>query len=590
MPIVFIYTGGHLPPYLKWNLRLARKNFSGEIFLLTDQSTHSPYCEIVDIRPWYDPSPFEQFCAASPLDPYFRRGFWLKAAERFFVLEQFMRHYQIDRVFQVESDVLVLNLEGFAVDLDAHGRGIFAPPESPEQAVASVMYVNDQEALGELCDFTINNAHIGNEMKILGHFMAANPEMGHALPCNHVLDPSWPFMPSTVSEHVGLVDATFLGMWVLGIDPRNVQSHVWNRYLPDLTTHNVTAMRLLPVPGGKKAVARLGDRRYPLRAIHIHSKAFRRLNVPGALPIALLLSNLPVRLPVVIKWAMVFHAVARLALRREPASLLRSAPAWAKGLIARTLIGSCERSPRQLSLRERRELISLLPRVASQGPQEITDVIVLSEGNSSQDLKNTLGGIEGVSSCAVIAASKPSQLKLWESGHVRFTQTRDALQPFMDDTLLARVLGDSDLSVQLAAIVTLHAATSDCVMVLSANPEESQGPRAPLTTRRFPLIVDSSKSTDALKLASEFFGDGTIERTWAYQEGKQLVSPRVIREMFPDLGNSLRQLSELALARGSRRVSVAQLYGSWVRQNYRRDTILLTDTSRNAVGQQSEGA
>jgi len=181
-PLVFVYTGNPLPDFLVDNLIGTANRYPGPVIALTDRPRAIDNVEVQDISRWYSPERFHQFVDASPLDPYFRGGFWLRAAERFFVLEQYMDYTGLEKIFHVEADVMVLDLNDYAAFLDNHGDGIFAPMEAKQRAYASLMYVNSLPALRALCDFTIERADLGNEMTILGHFLTDHPDMGHCLP------------------------------------------------------------------------------------------------------------------------------------------------------------------------------------------------------------------------------------------------------------------------------------------------------------------------------------------------------------------------------------------------------------------------
>ena len=104
-----------------------------------------------------------------------------------------MAKSKLEKFFHVESDVMVLDLDGYAEILDQHGSGIFAPMERERRAIASLMYVNSASALKALCDFAIKRAELGNEMKILGQFLTDRPDIGHCLPSDQVNDTErWP--------------------------------------------------------------------------------------------------------------------------------------------------------------------------------------------------------------------------------------------------------------------------------------------------------------------------------------------------------------------------------------------------------------
>jgi hypothetical protein len=76
-------------------------------------------------------------------DLKFRNKFWLRTTERYIVLKNYMLKEHISQCFHAELDNVIFDLDDLNLKLNQYGKGIFAPRESLERGVASLIYVND---------------------------------------------------------------------------------------------------------------------------------------------------------------------------------------------------------------------------------------------------------------------------------------------------------------------------------------------------------------------------------------------------------------------------------------------------------------
>ncbi len=302
VPLIFVFLGGELPSYAEASLRFASSNYSGQVVLLSDtlDSDSNADFHTLDIRPWYDRNLFGKFRAKSSLDEEFRGGFWLRAVERFFVLEQFMARRGLNRIFHAELDVMVFDLEGVSKTCDSHGSGIFSVMDSPNRSLASLFYVNSQNAFRHFLAYLLDAPADRNEMELLGEYTRANPTRGHAFPSESALDAiHFPVAPSSVSPEIGIFDAAALGQWLFGIDPRNTAGSVWNHFKNSKLTFPIEKARFSMAWTGSTVRVKYQGVERQVRTLHIHSKIVERLVRPFRLRFWVLMGSLP--FPVLVK-------------------------------------------------------------------------------------------------------------------------------------------------------------------------------------------------------------------------------------------------------------------------------------------------
>jgi hypothetical protein len=365
VPLVYAYLGNAPGSYARHSSAIASRNYRGEVILLTDRpelfANHA--VSVVDIRGWYDRSPFEAFREQSQYDALFRAGFWLLAAERLFVLEQFMRWSDTQRILHIELDVMPLDLRGLFDSLDEHGRGVFAPIVAPDQAYASLMYINDVEGLRELNAFMMKSPHLDNEMEVIGHFIRENPQWGHALPSDRVFDSqNWPYVSSTVRKDVGLVDAVQFGHALFGQDRRNSSRSTFNRFGSG-RGYELRKLRFRSnIKGTRLEVRAKGEPWQPVRSLHVHAKVFRRLRLPGVLAFYSAVTSLPWRTVVTVRWAGWGRVALSWFLSKKNAGFWVRSPEFVRIAVGKVLVFLALLSPEQLSNRERKQLLHFLPR------------------------------------------------------------------------------------------------------------------------------------------------------------------------------------------------------------------------------------
>ena len=283
-PLVFVYIGNNLPLYARDSLILAIKNWSGPVVLIADSFPWWIPKQVrrVRYRDWFSSAAFDEFATLSPLNPSFRGGFWHHTVMRFFVLAQFMETYGITRIMHAELDVAVLDMKGVSSELDAIGDGVFLPWVVKSHGVASILYCKSRKARESVLGEFLEHYELGHEMAMLGRILQRGNSAIFGLPSHGTLAReilSVQNGPNEIlsSQSLGVFDGAPLGHWIFGEDPRNRPGKVvCNHYRFDYAPESEELLRVLPpiFSFSGEGLKLLRDHEaFPIRAIHVHSKA-----------------------------------------------------------------------------------------------------------------------------------------------------------------------------------------------------------------------------------------------------------------------------------------------------------------------------
>lgn len=288
--ITFVYLGARLPKYAKSALQLAVKNSGLKVtFLGTDsiiKCLKIDGVKIVRVEDFYDPSHFNEIAKIISLPHDFRDGFWLKTLERFFVINQYMKSFSIEKIFHSELDQLLFGCDVLVHKLDNLSYlGIFAPFHGLEKVIGSVFYCNKISALDSFIDFLKNSKSYENEMRLFAEWGKLNPNNIFALPTvnseNLTRDQlaSLGIKSFSAEDLGGVVDAAQIGQWVGGEDPRNIP--IWlkpkNKCIIKDTENILTEIQLnklkLEFKSNREVLFSLEEKiSTRLYNLHLHSK------------------------------------------------------------------------------------------------------------------------------------------------------------------------------------------------------------------------------------------------------------------------------------------------------------------------------
>ncbi len=231
--LYFVYLGTVLPTYAKASLILAKKHSGMAVHLIGNkvigETLGSSLCEFTAVEDFYTGDGFNIAKSNIKSDARYRGGFWVKTLERFFVLYEFAKFRGLRSIFHAELDQLLFGTDELVKNIEQHNlSGIFVPFHSPELAVASVFYCNHLDALSSLLLEAMSGEAYGNEMALIAQWASKNRNLAVSLPtAASLLKNTNVATPQGVHELTpkdlgGIVDAAQLGMWVAGIDPKNV--------------------------------------------------------------------------------------------------------------------------------------------------------------------------------------------------------------------------------------------------------------------------------------------------------------------------------------------------------------------------------
>lgn len=519
-PLVYVFLGSPLPKYAFHSLRIARQQFRGPIVLLTDQSSAQVPRGIscMAIEGFYSNEKFTQFQRESPLDPLFRRGFWLKAVERFFVLEQYAEARGFRPFFHAELDVMILDLTGVAAACNQTGGGLFAPVENRRRAIASLIYFNTADSIASLVRFIQDHPEIGNEMKILGHYMSENQGRAFALRGDRSFDSRWPYGLSYVQSEHPLIDSSGFGQWILGQDPRNILGSAWNLHkgamnfpIEKLRFWSDFRGRTLNVSGAVEAPQTVGT-------LHIHSKVFRRLRLPFVLMMYTRFANLGLRLPVRLSLASALASLRRMLLRDSISQSTYRSANFAKPLVRLILKWVVERDRGILSNRERRNLNQFFPTFSRRAGGEPLPCVNLTE-------------------------IEPLPAEWSEEFHGSRSEEFERVAREAQILLIGSKLDSPHIFHDESVPCSAHQGLStrkDCVL----------------------LFLSSQKGFEQARHASAFWNLPRVA-PWSFITAAQVISPELLRKMFPSI-EDIFEWMKLGYSSKSQTVSAFQSYGNWV--------------------------
>ena len=282
-PLVFVWLGERFPHWMGQALRMNQGLCSVETILISNSAagrlpsvTHQIFLE-----EFYEP-PIDLNIGFAHLAPGFRAGFWSKTTERFFVLKQFMDKFSLSACFHAETDNVVFDISQLANALDNVGQGLFCPRDSIDRGIASLIYINDTGALGEMLALLKEQTRpFANDMALLGYLLQRSPKF-FSLPTENIFGSptniKWPLIDSSAVG--GIFDAASVGQFLFGIEPRNTGPFLFNRFENENCGVNLNTLDYKIGPTGRQfSLVRKSDGlQLNLYNLHVHSKLFQQVS------------------------------------------------------------------------------------------------------------------------------------------------------------------------------------------------------------------------------------------------------------------------------------------------------------------------
>lgn len=280
MVVAFVFLGKKIPTYLRLNiLRFVRQWPSMKVLLIVD-SPHSvprqllPKVEVVK----YKRSPqTADVLADLTLNAKFRSGFWIKTLERLLALQVGHATYPNWPLLHVEGDVMVF--PGFPFEALSNLRGLSWLRLTEDEDIASLILSESASEtswlVSEVTRVAIEDRGT-SDMRALRKVAADNPRRVSYLPSSP-LDPR--------AEALGVFDALPLGLWLFGVDPKNLAGKRQNRHSD---AHHLHSFENWIPSCSQSGVFEVSDgvRKIRVNSLHLHSKSLRVLRTKdfGQLP------------------------------------------------------------------------------------------------------------------------------------------------------------------------------------------------------------------------------------------------------------------------------------------------------------------
>lgn len=277
-PIIFIFKGD-FPDYAYDSLRVNSYNTDNKIILLCDlnkidKSKINNKIKIYDIN--YFSFNLKNLKLKKKINSY-RDNFWLKTIERYFILLNFVKFFNINEFYHAELDNLFSNLNNLHKKLNKIGKYFYLTTvNQKKQAFGSVIYINQIKILENFCTFIEEKLQkkFYNDMELLYLFAKKNNNKIKYLPTFlEVKNKSY----ANYKDLGGIFDNLNLGVYIFGTDPRNHARPIYNRenlyqnkkteYILKNSTFNIKKNNFFLT---------LKNKKFKLYNIHIHSKLVRK--------------------------------------------------------------------------------------------------------------------------------------------------------------------------------------------------------------------------------------------------------------------------------------------------------------------------
>ncbi len=292
--IVFVHLGNHIPEYLFDATAQAHLfNPTLPIIVIAERKafmhvTPDPYITCVACEDLRESREHALFKKVSRLDRHGREGFWFKATERFFYIDELMQQYQLHYVFHLEYDnMLYVDLLSLMPVFQRYEQ-IAATFDADNRCIPGFIYFAKPNSLCCLVKYMVDVATRGfNDMEVIASFKQAHADCIDHLP---IIFPEYVQqyeLRSTIGlttryperymrylpEFDSIFDAAALGQFLGGIDPRNGYSVPG--FINETCLFNPARLHFdwqVDDQGRKIPYAYMHEKKYRINNLHIHSK------------------------------------------------------------------------------------------------------------------------------------------------------------------------------------------------------------------------------------------------------------------------------------------------------------------------------
>ncbi len=281
---------GQIPEYVYLNAKYLAEIFpENEVVVITDSPKAIKSLGIRGINGWLCSDPAESWAEvwnASEHNRDFRLDFWFKTVARFWSLSEYMKSTGYIPILHVEADVWLSPSFPFA-KFQNLGDKLAYPLKNLSEGIASTLYLGGENSISALIRHTHESFKLNGkstDVSILGSFWKRHEKLYYALPsgpnsaclhnstCTHMAVKT---IPESYEKFNGIFDASTLGIYFTGVDPRN--SWGFRTMFKD-GRYEFDTRDLRMVFSGKTLHLMHNDHAYEIFSLHIHSKDERFFN------------------------------------------------------------------------------------------------------------------------------------------------------------------------------------------------------------------------------------------------------------------------------------------------------------------------
>lgn len=215
--VVLVYLGKELPEYIKYCVQSCLNLGIDKIYIYLDEAEWCHECNnIVIVKPTdigEKSNMYKEFLEQHPFClnkdmQSFRKRFWQKCLERFFVLYEVIKKYNLRDVVHLENDCLLFQDIWEILD-ELRKKEVWTVFMNAKRCAPRFFYVRDIVSISNICNYLLKCQE--SDMDILGQYALIYPDRVGRLPR----------VPSEMGSMPCVFDAAPLGQFIEGQYPRN---------------------------------------------------------------------------------------------------------------------------------------------------------------------------------------------------------------------------------------------------------------------------------------------------------------------------------------------------------------------------------
>lgn len=268
-PLIFVYEG-KFPKYGYNFLNYNAQNINSNIYLICEANSLkrkklNRSIKIFNLDKFnQDLSHFESH---NTQDYYqWRKGFWIKTINRFFIINQFTKKEKVKSFFIGELDNIFFDLDQLEKKLNQFKYDVHMPFDyESNKCIGSLIHFKKQIKLNKLCSFIKEEikSTFKNDMVLLYNFSQKYKEEVNFFPNLFNTKDS-----KIINELNGYVDSASIGQYLFGTDPRNTFGFLYNK---EINLKN-NSEKMYFFYENQRFFITLNNRKVKLYNLHIHSK------------------------------------------------------------------------------------------------------------------------------------------------------------------------------------------------------------------------------------------------------------------------------------------------------------------------------